>query len=206
MSSGPLVAPVAVAVVAAPWGPLLLATSDRGVIRLETLAIRDAFEERLVAAGHGPLLDPAADGSPAARLAARAATAVEAYLAGDPAELERLPLDLAAVRRPFDRAVLEGVRAIPFGRATSYGRLARRIGRPGAARAVGGAVGRNPVGLLVPCHRVVAGDGSLGGYGGDPWGGREIALDIKRRLLAIEGVTLPVPPGRLLDEREVSAA
>jgi methylated-DNA-[protein]-cysteine S-methyltransferase len=79
---------------------------------------------------------------------------------------------------------------------TSYGRLARAIGRPGAARAAGGAVGRNPIGLLIPCHRVIAGDGSIGGYGGDWMGSREQLLDIKRELLALEGIGLPVhfPP------------
>ena len=86
--------------------------------------------------------------------------------------------------------MLEGVRAIPRGHVAGYGEVARRIGRPGAARAVGGAVGRNPVGLLVPCHRVIAGDGTLGGYGAAAWGGREAALDLKRALLALEGVTV----------------
>jgi methylated-DNA-[protein]-cysteine S-methyltransferase len=74
---------------------------------------------------------------------------------------------------------------------TSYGRVARRIGRAGAARAVGGAVGRNPIGLLIPCHRVIAGDGSLGGYGGAWFGTREALLEVKRTLLELEGVALP---------------
>jgi O-6-methylguanine DNA methyltransferase len=87
--------------------------------------------------------------------------------------------------------VLEAVRAIPRGQVASYGEVARRIGQPGAARAVGGAVGRNPVGLLVPCHRVIAGNGSLGGYGVAAWGGVEAALDLKRGLLALEGVRIP---------------
>ena len=86
--------------------------------------------------------------------------------------------------------MLEGVRSIPRGEVASYGEVARRIGRTGAARAVGGSVGRNPVGLFVPCHRVIAGDGSLGGYGVAAWGGREAALDVKRALLALEGVHL----------------
>jgi methylated-DNA-[protein]-cysteine S-methyltransferase len=80
---------------------------------------------------------------------------------------------------------------------TSYGRVARRIGRPGAARAVGGAVGRNPIGIVIPCHRVVAGDGSIGGYGGDWWGSREALLEVKRELLRLEGVDLPAT--RLFD-------
>ena len=79
------------------------------------------------------------------------------------------------------------------GEVTSYGRLARAIGRVGAARAVGGAVGRNPIGLAIPCHRVIAGDGSIGGYGGDWFGSREQLVEIKRELLAMEGVELPVP-------------
>ena len=88
------------------------------------------------------------------------------------------------------RVGADGVRSIPRGEVASYGEVARRIGRTGAARAVGGAVGRNPVGLLVPCHRVIAGDGSLGGYGVAAWGGREAALDVKRGLLALEGVEI----------------
>ena len=79
-----------------------------------------------------------------------------------------------------------------WGEVTSYGRLARSIGRRGAARAVGGSVGRNPIGLAIPCHRVIAGDGTIGGYGGDWFGSREALLSIKRELLAREGVGLPV--------------
>ena len=73
---------------------------------------------------------------------------------------------------------------------TSYGRLARAIGRPGAARAVGGSVGRNPIGLVIPCHRVIAGDGSIGGYGGSWFGDRDALLAVKRELLSLEGVHL----------------
>ena len=87
----------------------------------------------------------------------------------------------------WDRRVLEGARTLRRGEVTSYGRLARRVGAPGAARAVGAALGRNPYWLLIPCHRVVAGDGSIGGYGGGP-----DALDVKRDLLALEGVSVPV--------------
>ena len=65
------------------------------------------------------------------------------------------------------------------------------LAKSSASRAVGSAVGRNPIGLLVPCHRVIAGDGTIGGYGGSWWGGREELLAIKRELLALEGVRLP---------------
>ena len=74
------------------------------------------------------------------------------------------------------------------GTTLSYGEVARRAGRPGAAQATGGAVSRNPVGLIIPCHRVIAANGSLGGYGAAAWGGIEAALDLKASLLALEGV------------------
>jgi methylated-DNA-[protein]-cysteine S-methyltransferase len=78
----------------------------------------------------------------------------------------------------FQRAVWEATREIPRGQTYSYGELAARVGRPGAARAVGQAMARNPWPIVVPCHRVVASDGSLGGYGG--------GLDMKQRLLRLE--------------------
>ena len=83
--------------------------------------------------------------------------------------------------------MLGGVRRVPWGEVTSYGRLARAIGRPGAARAAGGSVGRNPIGLADALPRVIAGDGSLGGYGGSWLGDREALLEVKRTLLALEG-------------------
>ena len=89
--------------------------------------------------------------------------------------------------------MLGAVRGIPPGSTVSYGEVARMIGRAGAARAVGGAVGRNPIGLVIPCHRVIAGDGSLGGYGGGWWGGRQAGLELKRELLAREGVHVRAP-------------
>jgi len=79
---------------------------------------------------------------------------------------------------PFRRAVWEATRAIPRGQTSSYAELAARVGRPGAARAVGQAMARNPWPIVVPCHRVVASDGGLGGYGG--------GLDMKERLLHLE--------------------
>jgi len=96
------------------------------------------------------------------------------------------PLDWTGIGS-WDQRVLAGARTLERGEVTSYGRLAKRIGAPGAARAVGAALGRNPFWLFVPCHRVVAGDGSLGGYGDEP-----DALEIKRDLLALEGIALPV--------------
>ena len=96
-----------------------------------------------------------------------------------------VPVDLRHVT-PFQRSVLEAARSVPRGQVATYGDIGRSIGKPGAARAVGQALGSNPVPIVVPCHRVLASDGSLGGYSGR--GG----LSTKRRLLALEGAALPL--------------
>jgi O-6-methylguanine DNA methyltransferase len=84
--------------------------------------------------------------------------------------------------------VLEAVAAIPWGQTASYGQIAHRIGSPRASRAVGGALGRNPIMFLVPCHRVIASDGTLGGWGGDRWGDLTHRLRNKQDLLLREGI------------------
>ncbi len=101
-----------------------------------------------------------------------------AYAEGKCREFD-LPVDLSGAR-PFQRAVLNAIAKIPFGETRSYGWVARAIGKPGAARAVGQALHTNPIPIIIPCHRVVASDGSLGGYGG--------GLPMKKRLLRLEGV------------------
>jgi O-6-methylguanine DNA methyltransferase len=177
------------ATVAGPWGPIQVATTERGILAIAILSPLEPFVADAVRrSGQEP-------GVGASRVLDRAVAAVERFFAGDPAAFDDLSLDLDD-RQAWDRAVLAGVRRLRRGQVTSYGRLARAIGRPGAARAVGGAVGRNPIGLAIPCHRVIAGDGSIGGYGGDWFGSREQLLDIKRDLLAREGVELPA---RLVD-------
>jgi methylated-DNA-[protein]-cysteine S-methyltransferase len=168
-----------------PWGPVRIAATARGVAAVELLSTDEAFEAGL--ARRGIVVAPDRAGPAAERLAAATAERVRGALNGAADDLGLLPIDIAD-RSDWDRLVLDAVRAIPRGQTAGYGEVARRIGRAGAARAVGGAVGRNPVGLLVPCHRVIAGDGTLGGYGAAAWGGREAALDVKSALLALEGV------------------
>lgn len=97
------------------------------------------------------------------------------YLDGKRTEFD-LPLDLRGT--PFQREVWDALLRIPYGEMCSYGDLAREIGRPTAVRAVGAANGANPIPLIVPCHRVIASDRKLGGYGG--------GLELKARLLAME--------------------
>jgi O-6-methylguanine DNA methyltransferase len=178
--------PFQVAVVAAPWGPIHVATTRRAIVGLAVLSPREPFVAD-VARRTGRA---AASGANLSMLE-RAVAALEAFLDGRPAGLEGLPLDMAD-RGAWDRAGLGAVRGLGWGQVASYGGIATAIGRRGAARAVGGAVGRNPIGLAIPCHRVIAGDGTIGGYGGDWFGGRDALLAIKRDLLALEGVSLPV--------------
>jgi methylated-DNA-[protein]-cysteine S-methyltransferase len=104
---------------------------------------------------------------------------ITAVLAGEAADLSQIELDLAGVE-PFDRRVADVARTIPAGETLTYGEIATRIGVPGEAREVGAALGRNRFPIIVPCHRVVAADGKLGGFSG-PGGPRT-----KLRLLEIE--------------------
>jgi methylated-DNA-[protein]-cysteine S-methyltransferase len=121
-------------------------------------------------------------------LARRTARHLAAYFSGrDPAF--DVPLRLHGT--PFQRAVWEALRALPRGSTASYAAIARRLRSPAAVRAVGGAVGRNPVSIFVPCHRVVGSDGSLTGYAG--------GLARKIRLLELEGVRLAGRPPQRVD-------
>lgn len=180
---------ITVGIADGPWGPVRIAASDRGVVALELTTTGEAFAAGLARRRLGPLVALEESAGAAADLVIRVRELVAAALAGEAVPLETVPVDLAD-RSAWDRLVLDAVRAIPRGETASYGEVARRIGRAGAARAVGGAVGRNPVGLLVPCHRVIAGDGSLGGFGVATFGGREAALAVKRDLLVLEGVEI----------------
>jgi methylated-DNA-[protein]-cysteine S-methyltransferase len=96
--------------------------------------------------------------------ASRFANAMGSYFAGDLTAIDQLPTQTGAT--PFQRIVWRALREIPCGSTVSYAKLAGRIGRPAAVRAVGLANGLNPIGVVVPCHRVVGADGSLTGYGG----------------------------------------
>jgi methylated-DNA-[protein]-cysteine S-methyltransferase len=100
---------------------------------------------------------------------------LEEYFAGERREFE---LDLAPSGTPFQLSVWRALCAIPYGETTSYGEIAVAAGQPGAARAVGGANNRNPIPIVIPCHRVIGASGSLTGYGG--------GLPRKRQLLALE--------------------
>jgi methylated-DNA-[protein]-cysteine S-methyltransferase len=104
------------------------------------------------------------------------------YFAG---ERKRFELELAPEGTPFQRSVWKAISTVSFGQTVTYAELARRAGHPGSARAAGAATGRNPIGVIVPCHRIVGADGSLTGYAG--------GLDVKRALLALESGNIELP-------------
>ena len=111
------------------------------------------------------------------------AAAFERYFDGDAHAIDKLEVDLTDLNSEFQRKVLTTLRkAVPAGVTITYSELAELVGHAGAARAVGTTMATNPVPIILPCHRVLASDGTLGGYGG--------GLDMKRKLLSIEGVQL----------------
>ncbi|MCM2429065.1 methylated-DNA--[protein]-cysteine S-methyltransferase [Streptomyces sp. RKAG337] len=165
-----------------PIGPLLLAATAQGLVSVVFRAddeVTEAFLERL---GRRLGAEPVEESGESGRLAP-AVRQLRAYFAG---ELRDFTLDLdwsltAGFNRRVQRELATGV---PYGSVVGYQDLADRVGEPGAARAVGTAMGANPLPLVVPCHRVVESNGGIGGFGG--------GLEIKRTLLALEGV-LPPP-------------
>lgn len=170
------------------FGPVRVAATSRGVAAVALLSTAGGFDAEL--ARRGLVVSPADAGAVAEGFAQAAASGVSAMLAGEAVDLSALPVDLGD-RPAWDQLILGVVRSIPRGATASYGEVARRAGRPGAAQATGGAVSRNPIGLVIPCHRVIAANGRLGGYGAAAWGGVEAALDLKASLLALEGVRVP---------------
>lgn len=156
-----------------PLGTLLVAASERGLCRISFDPEPEREAETLARAfGVRVLRSP--------RPVDSARRELDEYFDGRRREFD-LPVDLTPLPT-FQREVLTELVHVPFGSLETYGGLAARIGHPRAARAVGGALNRNPVPIVVPCHRVVGADGSLTGYGG--------GLERKRLLLTTEGALL----------------
>ncbi|UHQ20573.1 methylated-DNA--[protein]-cysteine S-methyltransferase [Lysobacter sp. KIS68-7] len=147
-----------------PVGPLRLAASDDGVHAIEFHAPRHAVSrDARWCEGDHPMLD-------------RVAAQLDEYFAG---QRRRFDLPLAPEGTEFQCTVWHALATIPFGETISYAQLAAHIGKPAAVRAVGAANGRNPIPIVLPCHRVIGADGSLTGFGG--------GLPTKRFLLELEG-------------------
>ncbi|MGD9741742.1 MAG: methylated-DNA--[protein]-cysteine S-methyltransferase [Dongiaceae bacterium] len=161
---------IALASVRSPIGAILVAADERALLALEF----EDFEARLMA---GLKARFGAVPTKQARDPLGIATQLRAYLDGDLAALEAISVDPGG--SPFQKRVWSALRRVPAGRTWSYGQMARRLGSPTALRAVGNANGRNPISIVIPCHRLIGSDGSLTGYGG--------GIARKRWLLAHEG-------------------
>jgi methylated-DNA-[protein]-cysteine S-methyltransferase len=159
--------PVRHTVIDSPIGPLTLVSDGEALTAVYMETHRHAPDPEAWGAR-----SDTADAPPVLQEAARQLTA---YFAG---ELTEFDLPLAAAGTAFQQRVWAALATIPYGRTWSYAELAQEIGAPGAARAVGLANGRNPISIVVPCHRVVGADGSLTGYGG--------GVERKQALLALE--------------------
>jgi methylated-DNA-[protein]-cysteine S-methyltransferase len=154
----------AVRVIPTPLGPALARADDAGVFGLT-----------LLEPGEPPTRPPSGAPSGEAHLD-HLARELDAYFAG---ALRRFTVPLSPRGTSFQRRVWDELTKIPFGATISYAELARRLGRPTCARCVGGASGRNPVWIVIPCHRVIGADGSLTGYAG--------GVHLKQALLEHEG-------------------
>jgi methylated-DNA-[protein]-cysteine S-methyltransferase len=167
---------VAYAHVDSPLGDLLAATTERGLVRLSYLGFRDedATLQKLADDVSPRVLEAPAKLDPVRR-------ELDEYFEGKRSEFD-LAIDWSPMA-DFQRRVLEATVAIPFGRHASYGEVAERAGNPRAYRAAGTALGRNPIPIIIPCHRVWAAGGKLGGYTG--------GLERKRALLTLEGALQP---------------
>jgi AraC family transcriptional regulator of adaptative response/methylated-DNA-[protein]-cysteine methyltransferase len=165
------------AVTESPLGFVLVAATDRGLCRVAVARSCETLRDDLARAFPRATLEPAgADFEP------HVAHVLQSIGSGGAA----LPMPLDVRATPFQRRVWGALREIPRGETRSYSEIARSIGKPKAARAVGGACAKNPIALLIPCHRAVRENGELAGYA---WG-----VDVKRRLLDLERSKLRKPP------------
>jgi methylated-DNA-[protein]-cysteine S-methyltransferase len=176
---------VALGVADSPVGELLLAVTPRG---LACVAFEEEDRDRLLARLARDL-SPRILEHPVATDDVR--RQLDEYFEGERSRFE-LKLD-RRLMRGIARDVLAATARVPFGRTTTYGAVAERIGRPRASRAVGNALGSNPIPIVVPCHRVLRSGGDVGGYAGGP--------SRKRSLLIIEGSLPPTPPPGADDTR-----
>ena len=156
-------------VVDSPLGPLHIASTDRGLCRISYR--EDGWEDALARTFGVRVLQSPLD---------KVRRELDEYFAGSRRTFD-LPLDLRVA--PFNEAVLRELARVPYGQTDTYGRLAARAGQPKAARAVGTVMNRNPIPIVLPCHRIVGATGALTGYAG--------GLERKRILLQLEGAMLP---------------
>lgn len=162
-------------IVDSPLGPLWIAVGPRGVLNIHYGAEPSPLELRRIVRTYGPGV------LPDARRVDDVARELDQYWSGKRRGFD-IAVDLSPLT-PFQRKVLSATARVPYGELTTYAKVARSAGNDRAYRAAAGAIGDNPIPIIVPCHRVVASDGTLGGYSG--------GLTAKRRLLQLERGDVP---------------
>jgi len=162
-----------------PLGPLWIAVGPRGVVNIHYGVTPDPRELARITRAYGPGV------LPDRRSCDRVLTELDQYFAGRRKRFD-VEVDLAPLT-PFQQRILMATARVPYGELTTYKVVARQAGNEQASRAAGAALGANPIPIVVPCHRIVAADGTLGGYAG--------GLAAKRRLLALERGKAEVPAG-----------
>jgi methylated-DNA-[protein]-cysteine S-methyltransferase len=170
---------VAYDVMDSPLGPIWIAVGPRGVVNIHYGATPDPRELSRITHAYGPGVLPDRRGCD------RVLTELDQYFAGRRRSFD-VVVDLATLT-PFQQRILAATARVPYGELTTYKVVARQAGNEQAARAAGAALRANPIPIVVPCHRIVATDGTLGGYAG--------GLAAKRRLLTLERGTTAVPDG-----------
>lgn len=166
-------ASICYATIDSPVGRVLVAATPAGLARVAFRGREDVFVAELRQRLHAEVVR-------SAERIGKILEQIDAYFAGKRRTFD-VPVD-TQLMTPFQRRVLTAAQRVPAGAVVSYGDIARAIGQPKASRAVGQALGHNPIPIVIPCHRVIASDGSLGGYIG--------GLAIKKKLLALEGAEI----------------
>jgi methylated-DNA-[protein]-cysteine S-methyltransferase len=165
--------PVYYAGMEGPIGDIWMAVTDKGLMRVSFAQDETSFITEIHERTRAEVL-------PSSEKLGRIVAELREYFSGTRSRFD-FDIDLSLVT-PFQRRVLQAAAGIPIGQVITYGELAGRIGQPQACRAVGQALGRNPIPVVIPCHRIVGGGGGIGGYTG--------GLHIKRKLLELEGVAI----------------
>ncbi len=161
--------------IASDLGEIFVASSVQGLVRVDIDCNKENFIKSFINQSNLNIV-------PSDKVNENILTQIKNYLKGN---LKKFDIGIDIKVTDFQKKVLNVVKRIEYGKVKSYGQIAKEIKKPGASRAVGNAIAKNPISIVIPCHRVVKSDGTIGGFGG-----KEKRVDIKRKLLKIEGLKI----------------